>query len=177
MEVSHMPSLFKSLEESALVGELILRDGGILQFHRSKKHPGVVTIYILLVMPEAQGQGVGTSMLDELKSRPDVEEIRATVEDGSPANQWYEHRGFTKVASRVAKSGKVLNIYRWTKSGEIPTVSPLRKARLAKGLTLQEVSNLTGISVSSLSFIERGQMPLLENDRKALEQALGEIEW
>ena len=168
-----MPSLFKSLEESALSGELILQEGGILQYHYQKKHPGVVTIYIILVLPEYQGKGVGTSMLEELKSRPEVNEIRAAVEADAPANEWYKRQGFVTVVSRVTKSGKLLNIWVWRRDGEVPEVSPLRQARLTRGMTLEDVSKATGVDISTLSAIERGQYPLFPDTRDALKTFFG----
>lgn len=169
-----MPSLFKSLEESANCGELILKDGGLLQWHRHKKHPERATIYILLVLPSHRGRGLGQEMLQELRSLPGIEELQAWVEDGAPANQWYEKQGFSRVASKRSRSGeKVLHLWVWREQGDPPPISPLRQRRLALGLTLEDVSRRTGINISTLSLLERAQLPTSDQQSR-LSEVLGD---
>jgi Predicted transcriptional regulators len=52
-------------------------------------------------------------------------------------------------------------------------MSPLRTWRLENGLTLQEVSDLSGISASMISRVERGQSQLSPLAKVRLARALG----
>ncbi len=52
-------------------------------------------------------------------------------------------------------------------------MSKLRWWRIAKGLTLEDVSGLSGISVTMLSRVERGQRTLAPLDRVRLARCLG----
>lgn len=52
-------------------------------------------------------------------------------------------------------------------------MSPLRTWRLQHGLTLQEVSDLCGISASMISRVERGQKRLSPMTKVRLARALG----
>lgn len=52
-------------------------------------------------------------------------------------------------------------------------MSPLRTWRLQHGLTLQEVSDLCGVSASMISRVERGQKRLSPMTKVRLARALG----
>ncbi|NJP28077.1 helix-turn-helix transcriptional regulator [Microbispora sp. SCL1-1] len=52
-------------------------------------------------------------------------------------------------------------------------MSPLRAWRLANGLSLQDVSDLSGISVSMISRVERGQKRLSPLTKAKVARRLG----
>ena len=52
-------------------------------------------------------------------------------------------------------------------------LSPLRKERILRELSLYDLRAKTGIAVSKLSLIERGIEPVNESEKKRLAQALG----
>jgi transcriptional regulator with XRE-family HTH domain len=51
--------------------------------------------------------------------------------------------------------------------------TPLRRWRVVQGLTLEEVADLTGVSVPMLSRVERGQRDLAPMTRVRLARLLG----
>lgn len=67
----------------------------------SQSDPDFVMLYQLYVLPQSQGQGVGSLLLDEINAAfPDGKALRLEVE---PANigamRFYEAKGFKQIAS------------------------------------------------------------------------------
>ena len=52
-------------------------------------------------------------------------------------------------------------------------VTPLRRVRLEKGKTLNDVADATGIKVPNLSLMERGQMGITPRNAELLVEFLG----
>lgn len=173
-----MTSVFEDLWESLQAGELIMVDGGLCQFHRHKTDPEVLTIYVIL----ASRPGAGTEMLNRLKALPGVKEIRASCPADLPANNWYAKKGFTLVGTERARTGRPIN--RWVlyldperaresdDGGGETMLTVLKGVRLDKGLTLKDLSRLTGIHYTEISLVERGILRPSKRTLQRLSKAL-----
>jgi N-acetylglutamate synthase-like GNAT family acetyltransferase len=102
--------IFNALMEAATKNELILMDGGLCHFHL--RQDGQLTIREIIVLPGCQGQGIGTSMLDQLKQIPGATSIFAKCPWDLQANQWYLNRGFTDEGDATTRTGKWLRKWR-----------------------------------------------------------------
>lgn len=102
--------IFDSLMESAERGELILVDGGFCHWHLRRN--GQITIREIIVLPERQRQGIGTVILERLKSVSGAISIFAKCPAGLSANAWYRARGFILEGIEKTRSGKELNLWR-----------------------------------------------------------------
>jgi len=104
--------IFESLMESAERRELILVDGGLCHFHL--RRDGQLTIREIIVLPERQGQGIGTAILEQLKFTPNAVSIFAKCPFDLDANDWYHALGFTDEGMEITKSGRWLRLWRLT---------------------------------------------------------------
>jgi len=102
--------IFEILNESAKKSELILVDGGLCHWHL--RQDGQITIREIIVLPEYQDQGIGTSMLDLLKSIHGATSIFAKCPADLPANAWYARRGFTLEHEETTRTGRKLKLWR-----------------------------------------------------------------
>lgn len=102
--------IFESLVESAEHGELILVDGGFCHWHL--RCDGQITIREIIVLPELQGQGIGTAILEQLKRTNGAVCVFAKCPVDLPANGWYEARGFASEGMEITKSGRELRLWR-----------------------------------------------------------------
>lgn len=104
--------IFETLWESAQRGELILVDGGLCHWHL--RRDGQLTIREIIVLPERQGEGIGRSILQQLKTvrARGATSIFAKVPTDLEANGWYEAMGFERVGTETTSSGRELNHWR-----------------------------------------------------------------
>jgi hypothetical protein len=105
--------IFETLSESAENGELLLVYGGMCHFH--VRRDGVLTIREILVLPEQRGKRVGTYLLLQLRriaTEKGATAIAAKCPADLEANGWYQKRGFEKVGTETAKSGREINVWR-----------------------------------------------------------------
>jgi len=102
--------LFQSLYESSIRGELILVDGGICHWHLRKD--GQITIREIIVLPEKQGSGIGSKILESLRRISGAKSIVARCPSELSANCWYEKKGFHQIGKQTTKSGKTVYIWR-----------------------------------------------------------------
>jgi GNAT superfamily N-acetyltransferase len=102
--------IFNALMEAATKNELILMDGGLCHFHL--RQDGQLTIREIIVLPDRQSQGIGTSMLDQLKQIPGATSIFAKCPYDLPANQWYLNRGFADEGHETTRTRKWLRKWR-----------------------------------------------------------------
>lgn len=82
--------------------------GGIAGIaYASQSDPGFVMLHQLYILPEAQGQGLGSQMLGEIEAAfPGVKAIRLEVEEANEkAVRFYARQGFETV-SRTQNRGK-----------------------------------------------------------------------
>jgi len=56
-------------------------------------------------------------------------------------------------------------------------MNDLRSSRQRKGLTLGDLSELCGITLNNLSFLERGLHSPRKSTREAIEEILGKVDW
>lgn len=160
-----MYSLFEDLMEAYERGDLILKEGGMCHFHRSRRTPGVIRINVII----STRPGVGSQMLEELKGLPGVREIRASCPADLPANGWYARMGFVLVATRLARTGRELNdwVLYLTPQDHTPDHNPdqkggenmhkllvMRAVRQMKGLTQKALGTIAGIHPVEISLIE-----------------------
>jgi len=103
-------SSFTELYEAMKKKELLLLDGGMCLYHKCKQ--GRLTIYIILVLDERQGEGIGTKILDYLKQIHGVTYIFARCPADLPSNKWYKKRGFQLCRVDTLPSKRVLNSWR-----------------------------------------------------------------
>jgi DNA-binding XRE family transcriptional regulator len=156
-----MYSLFEDLMEAYERGDLILKEGGMCHFHRSRRNPGVIRINVII----STRPGVGSQMLEELKALPGVREIRASCPADLPANAWYAKKNFTLASTRLARTGRKLND--WVlyltpqyhtpdqKGGEnMHKLLVMRAVRQMKGLTQKALGTMAGIHPVEISLIE-----------------------
>lgn len=179
--IVHVPSLFEDLYESYKRGELILKEGGICQYHRSRRDPSIVTIYVIL----STRPGLGKEILNEIKSLPGVGVIKATCPEDLDANRWYEKSGFKRVGVKAARSGRRLVLWelRLDSGGETTCsrlegentmgLSVLKALRLERGMTLKRLQELSGVHFTEISLIERG---LWKPSSRTLEKLAGVLE-
>ena len=102
--------IFETLNEAAGRGELALVDGGMCHWHLRKD--GQLTIYEIIVLPDFQGQGIGSMMLDMLKDVPGASFIFAKCPVDLDANNWYKRRGFVCEGTETTRTGRELRLWR-----------------------------------------------------------------
>jgi len=102
--------IFETLNESAKRGELILVDGGLCHWHL--RRDGQLTIREILVLPGQRSQGIGTTILDQLKQIPGALSIFAKCPSNLPANGWYERLGFQCEGTETTRTGRELILWR-----------------------------------------------------------------
>ena len=98
--------MFEALYESAQRGELLLIDGGMCHWHL--RRDGQLTIREII----ATRRGAGSEMLDRLRQTPGATSILARCPSDLAANGWYAHMEFALDGEMVARSGRVVNIWR-----------------------------------------------------------------
>ena len=99
--------IFETLYESSRRGELLLIDGGFCHWHL--RRDGQLTIREII----STKPGAGSAMLEQLKRTPGAVCIVAKCPADLAANQWYERRGFTCIATEAAKSGRRINTWKF----------------------------------------------------------------
>lgn len=103
--------IFETLQTSAERGELILVDGGMCHWHY--RLDGQITIREIIVLPDRQRLGIGTKMLEILKSKQTGPvNIFAKCPVDLVANKWYKQKGFTLEKTEKTKTGRKLNHWR-----------------------------------------------------------------
>ncbi len=102
--------IFNTLFESSLKNELILIDGGYCRWHLRKD--GQITIHEIIVLPEQQNNGIGTMMLDILKSKKHAKSIFAKCPVNMDSNNWYKLKEFTLIGTEMTKNGTKLNLWK-----------------------------------------------------------------
>lgn len=102
--------IFHQLYESSIRGELLLVDGGICHWHLRKD--GQITIREIIVLPEKQGNDIGSKILDALKRIPGGKSIVARCPSDLPSNLWYKKKGFKQIGKQITKSGKTVYIWK-----------------------------------------------------------------
>lgn len=112
--------IFSQLWEAAQRGRLILVDGGMCRFN--PRRDGVLTIIEIIVLPERQGAGIGSAILNQLIARDPVA-IRAKCPADLAANAWYAAHKFKKVATEYSAKGALINVWeRPVKKERLPCV-------------------------------------------------------
>ena len=81
-----------------------------LRYHLRKD--GQLTIYEIWVSPKSRREGIGTTLLNDLKAISDVKSIFAKCPIDLPANEWYKANGFTLEGVDILKSGRKINLWR-----------------------------------------------------------------
>ena len=66
----------------------------------------------MIILPEKQGSGIGTKILEYLKSKPGVKSIVARCPSELQANGWYNKKGFSKTGEQITKAGKAVYVWR-----------------------------------------------------------------
>jgi GNAT superfamily N-acetyltransferase len=102
--------IFETLHDSAKRGELILVSGGLCHWHL--RRDGQITIREIIVLPEQQGQGIGSAILNTLKQTPGATSIAAKCPQNLPSNKWYQRRGFVSEGTETTKTGRIINLWR-----------------------------------------------------------------
>jgi GNAT superfamily N-acetyltransferase len=103
--------IFEILNKSAQDGNLILVDGGLCHWYLRRDKQ--ITIREIIVLPEYQRQGIGTAILEQLKSVPEAKSIFAKCPVELPASEWYKNRGFTCEGEETTKGGRKLKLWRF----------------------------------------------------------------
>lgn len=103
--------IFETLHESNQRGELLIVDGGMCHWHL--RRDGQLTIREIIVQADRQSQGVGSTMLAELKSTPGACSLFAKCPVELAANGWYASRGFIMEGIETTKSGRQLKLWRY----------------------------------------------------------------
>lgn len=98
--------IFETLWESSKRGELILIDGGFCHWHL--RRDGQITIREII----SQRPGAGKEMLNTLMGKP-ASSLFAKCPADLESNEWYERQGFILESSEIAKSGRVINHWRY----------------------------------------------------------------
>jgi GNAT superfamily N-acetyltransferase len=103
--------IFEALSEAAERSELILVDGGFCHWHL--RRDGQITIREIIVLPERQGEGIGTAMLEQLKAVDGAVSIFAKCPHLlEAANLWYKNRGFEYEGIEMTRTGRWLCLWR-----------------------------------------------------------------
>jgi GNAT superfamily N-acetyltransferase len=103
--------IFEVLFASSKRGELTLVDGGLCHWHLRKD--GQITIREIIVVPEKQGIGIASRMLEKLEKVKGATSIFAKCPtDLSIANRWYKAKGFDLAATEITRSGRELKHWR-----------------------------------------------------------------
>jgi len=108
--------IFQTLYESSIRGELILVDGGICHWHLRKD--GQVTIREIIVLPEKQGSGIGSKILESLGRISGAKSIVVRCPSELPANYWYKKKGFRQMGEQVTRTGKKVYVWRLSLTNE-----------------------------------------------------------
>ena len=103
-------SSFEELHTAMKKKELMLLDGGMCLYHHCKD--GRLTIYIILVLDEQQGRGIGTKILEHLKKIKGVNYIFARCPADLPSNEWYKAKGFYLCRTDTLPSKRKINSWR-----------------------------------------------------------------
>lgn len=98
-------STFYDLMDSVNADELILVEGGILQFYR-KKDGDITLSLIISTLP-----GSGSRMLERLYEKCPGKLITLRCPLTSSANEWWQKKGFRFVRQETTRKGTVLNVY------------------------------------------------------------------
>jgi GNAT superfamily N-acetyltransferase len=101
--------IFEILMEGIQKNEVILVDGGMCHFHVSPKNRRL-TIYEIIVLPEKQGKGIGSKLLEQLKTH-DVDNIVAKCPADLPSNEWYKAKNFRLAKVDKTKTGREMNTW------------------------------------------------------------------
>lgn len=104
-----------SLSESAQRGTLLISEtngeiDGAINYRITLK--GYLTIYEIATSPSAVGRGVGTQMIDQLKSLGIDIKLKVT-EDNVVAHNFYEKVGFVLVGREQGRK-RPLRVYMWS---------------------------------------------------------------
>lgn len=100
--------IFETLWESAQRGDLILLDGAMCHWHL--RRDGQLTVReIISLVP-----GQGSAILARLQSVPGMTSILAKCPSDLASNDWYRRRGFTLETVETTKTGRLVNVWRWT---------------------------------------------------------------
>ena len=102
--------IFNALWDAAQRGELLLIDGALCHYHL--RRDGQLTIRDLIVLPERQGQGLGTLILHRLAATPGATSIVARCPVDLAANAWYAAHGFAHTATTTTRTQR--RIVTWT---------------------------------------------------------------
>ncbi|TFG74137.1 MAG: N-acetyltransferase [Thermodesulfobacteriales bacterium] len=102
--------IFQTLYFSALRGELLLVNGGFCHWHLRKD--GQLTIREIIVLPKHQNEGIGTQMLEELKTVKGATSILSRCPADLLANKWYKNRGFVLCAKQLSRTKRKINVWR-----------------------------------------------------------------
>ena len=102
--------IFEILNNAAENGKLILVDGGLCHWHLRKD--GQITIREIIVLPEKRGQGIGTTMLKQLKQVAGATSIFAKCPVDLEANRWYQKMGFQNEGTETTRTGRKLRKWR-----------------------------------------------------------------
>lgn len=97
--------VFESLYKSAELGELMVIDGGLCQWHLRRDDQ--LTIQVII----ATKKGAGSKMLQRLKEKP-AKFIFAKCPADLEANGWYEKKGFRLIDTSQTKTGRLVNHWR-----------------------------------------------------------------
>ena len=101
--------IFETLWESAQRNELVLVEGGLCRWHLRKD--GQITIREIIVLPERQGQGIGTEFLTKLRQIESAKSIYSKCPADLAANNWYQSKGFYLVGTEKTKTGRRMNCW------------------------------------------------------------------
>ncbi len=102
--------IFETLFDSSKRGELLLIAGGFCHWHL--RRDGQLTIREILVNTEAQGQGIGTRILEELRHKPGATSLFARCPADLTANGFYRKKGFVLEGTETTPRGRRLNLWR-----------------------------------------------------------------
>ena len=101
--------IFEPLWESAQRAELTLVDGGLCHWHLRKDKQ--LTIKEIIVLPKKQGQSIGRSILEKLKTKG-ASSIFAKCPVDLLSNGWYKKMGFVLERTTPTRTGRKVNEWR-----------------------------------------------------------------
>ena len=103
--------IFETLNDSARRGELWLVNYAMCHWHL--RRDGQLTIREIIVLPKYQGMGIGTEIVNHLKTEVEgTKSLFAKCPAELPANGWYEHLGFVLEGTETTKTGRLMNLWR-----------------------------------------------------------------
>lgn len=100
--------IFETLWDSAQRGELLLIDAGFCHWHL--RRDGQLTIREIISLRP----GAGSEMLAKLKAVAGARSLFAKCPVELEANGWYARRGFELEGQEMTKTGRKLNLWRFT---------------------------------------------------------------